>query len=1164
MEEKPRHYLDRVNSIMYATFLWVFCSIFRYSGAKLTEIKDSQNTTSEDAKANRERFQGVETTNGLLGFIIGKYWGRLAVFIFFKFIETSLLVLNTYLTIELTNILDDKNDRTPEERQEDFDKIVPLMIMIVASATLRVIILFHNSYFSARIGFQIRAGISSAMFKKMLTTSLTSYGVNTPGKISAMIQVDVESIADLVNSNLLFWEGLFTLIYIFIIFGFTLGTPQLIIYGMTVLIFLILFLLGVLKSKFFMGYMIFKDQRLQLLKSVLMNVRMIKIKCLELYYNSKLTILRNLELSKLGLTFIAFAGLQTFPLLVNMIVPPLVFLFIDQVDYTSLSKKDLISFTLYFGMFFSGCSAVSSCATRFADSYTSCSRIHSFLISKDKESNKQAPENPNMSITIKDGEFFWGVDNDNENEVYGIQEPDSFVDIQQNINSKNGSFKMLIPSLEIKKGEFVVVLGNNGSGKSTFVYSILQEAQQTLSTDVRVKGSVSFLSQTPWVITDTIKENIVFGDEYNEQKLIKVLKLAQFWEDLKEMEKGIDTFCEENGANLSGGQRARLALARCFYHESEVMILDDPVKALDAKVTRNVLEGSLATHFSHRTKILTSNIPNHAKYADRVIIIESGKLVYNGDYRGATKHKIFAGIKIEENNSKREALESFYDPESYDSFEHKVDLAEEEQIATGRVSIKVYCAALWEYFSWWGGIVILILVFLAFGLYSSVQTMSYDWIDKRFKGESTTSFILEILGMSFFSIILLFAAVLVTLRLGLRLSSRMHFKMLFAVLHAKVAEFLDIRTTGFLLNRFTNDLDFSDRSLPIFMFSVLVSLLVNMFMIATFISAAGSAFFIIDLIVFILIIVVCQNYYLKSNNNLNRLLNVSKTPIVQLASGISTGIAEVRAMHKEEYLEDKYLGFINMNIKYYPIIAGLESGFGFYVNLLNYAMLTIPGFMYINSQVKNSSVAGKTLDLSVITLFLQNVNNIGLNLSGLLSGYNQIETLFVNVERCKEFERIEPEVGYRDIEETKRVHQTITQSKIEEHYSKERELLFPRGEIMFKDVSATYPGREIPALSKLHFKITSGEKVAVVGRTGSGKTTLAKLLWRGLQIDQGGIFFDGQDLQELDLMSQRSEMSIVSQEISLIDGTLKENLNPFFDESVIYKVNLEQRGCNKS
>jgi len=1153
MENKSRHYLDRVNVILYATFVWVFSSIFRYSRANLEDIKDSRNTVREDAKINRDRFEGVAERKGLLGFIIGRYWLKLAIFIFFKFIETTLSVINIYFTVELTNILDDKNKRTPEEKKQDFDKIVPLMIMIVISATIRVSVLFHNSFYFARIGFQIRSGVSSVMFKKMLTTSLTSYAVNTPGKISAMIQVDVESIFDLVHENNLFWEGIFTLIYILVIFGFTLGTPQLIIYGMTIIIFLFIFVLGVLKSRFFMGYMIYKDQRLQLLKSVLVNVRMVKIKCLELYYSYRLALLRKLELNRLGYAFVAFSGLQAFPLLVNMIVPPLVFLFIDQIDYTSLNKKDLISFMLYFGMFFSACNAVSSCITRFADSYESCCRVHSFLICKDKSSAKKEPEDPNMSITIKNGEFFW-ITNDRQNEEFvNNREPDSFEGLSQTITNPSKYFKMLIPSLEIKKGEFVVVLGNNGSGKSTFIYSILQESQQTSDTEVKVRGSVSFLSQTPWVITDTIKENIVFGDEYNEAKLIKVLKLAQFWDDLKAMEKGIDTFCEENGANLSGGQRARLALARCFYHESEIMILDDPVKALDAKVSRNVLEGSLAKHFAHRTKILTSNIPNHAKYADRVIIIESGRIVYNGNYKGASKHTIFTGVKIEDNPSNREALESYYEVEPYDTLEQKQDTVEEEQIATGRVSIKVYCSALWEYLSWWGGIIILVLVFIAFGLYSGVQTMNFDWIDKRFNGEETTGFNLQILGYSFLSIVFLFSAVLVTLMLGLRLSSRMHFKMLFSVLHSKVAEFLDIRTSGFLLNRFTNDLDFSDRSLPIMMFSVLVSLLVNMFSVVTFISATGSIFFIVDLIIFILIIVICQNFFLKANNNLNRLLNVSKTPIVQLASGISTGIAEVRAMHKEEYLEHKYLEFINMSVKYYPITNGLENGFGFFVNLLNYAMLTIPGFIYINNQVRDSTTTGKALDLAVISLFLQNVNNIGLNMTSLLSNYNQVETLFVNVERCKEFERIEPEEGYTDIEDTKKNFLAATKSTVDDYYSMKRDAQFPLGEITLKDVSATYPGREILALSKLSFKIAPGEKVAVVGRTGSGKTTLAKLLWRGLQIKQGGIFFDGHNLKDLDLMSQRSEMSIVSQEISLIDGTLKENLNPFFDESVFNK-----------
>lgn len=1164
MASRNMHYLDKISFLYYASFFWIIPTIYRISRADLEKIKNSNNTIAEEASLNQDKFAKIHHIRGLLGFIVRKYIWHLSVSIIFKFVEVALYVTNTFFTIELTDVLDANNIRTPEKAIEDLGRIGPLMMLMLGTAILRTVILFHNNYFSSRIGIKIRSGISGILFKKMLTASLSTYAENPSGKISSIIQVDVESICDLVNANNLFWEGLFTLVAILVIYGGMLGAPQLIIYSITIFVFLIIFILGMLKTHFFGRYMMFKDQRLELLKSVLVNVRMVKIRCLEIYYNYRLAILRKKELNRLGMVFLAFSTLQTFPLLSNMMIPPLVFLFIDQTEFTGLSKKDMISFMFYFQLFYSACNSLSSCITRFADSFGSCKRVHQFLISEEKISTPSKPISENILISVRNGDFTWSSKTkpevQEENELMSHRSK-SFTYVENSLKrqqsiSSISKFALRIQSIVIRKGEFVVVLGKNGSGKSTLVYSILQETKQTLDSEVRVNGSVSFLSQTPWVITDTIKENIVFGEKFDEIKLIKVLKLAQFWDDLKTMEKGIDTFCEENGSNLSGGQRARIALARCFYHESEIMILDDPVNALDAKVARNVLEGSLSQYYSNKTRIITSNIPSNAKYADRVIILERGEIVYNGDYKGATVHRLFDGASLEENSNRGKNICDSYEVKPGDILSHSLDPAQEEIIQKGRVSIKIICLALYEYASFWGPPLILSLVVVAFGMYSSVQNMNMEWIDRFYSGEDTTSYILQILGFGVICIIFLFFAVLVTLLLGLRLSSRMHYSMLFAVLHAKVAEYLDLITSSFLINRFTNDLDFSDRNLPIMMFSLLISILVSGFMVVTYIGAIGNLLFIALLLAFTLIVIVCQNYFLQANNNLTRLINSSKTPLVQLASGIGTGVAEIRAMHKEAHFEKKYLDAINMNIKYYPISAGIDNGLACFINLLNYAMLTIPGFIYIYTQVQASG--GSSINLTTISLFLQNVNNIGLNISGLLSTYNQVEALFVNVERCKEFEKIEPENGYIELDDAKRRGKSISLTNIEKNYPKQQTSLFPNGMIELRNVSAIYPGRETPVLSNLNILVLPGESVAVVGRTGSGKSTLAKLLWRGLKPSSGVILFDGQNIATVDLQRHRSEMSVVCQEISLINGTLKENIDPFLSEDVSREIII---GC---
>ena len=122
-------------------------------------------------------------------------------------------------------------------------------------------------------------------------------------------------------------------------------------------------------------------------------------------------------------------------------------------------------------------------------------------------------------------------------------------------------------NLRIERGEFVVILGENGSGKSALIQAIVSEIRTSEATNPCYLGHkrVVYTNQEPWILTDTIKENILLGSKYNEKRLKKAIRLAELEQDIKTMDKGIDTLCIDRGSNLSGGQRARLTLARAFY-----------------------------------------------------------------------------------------------------------------------------------------------------------------------------------------------------------------------------------------------------------------------------------------------------------------------------------------------------------------------------------------------------------------------------------------------------------------------------------------------------------------------------------------------------------------------------------------------------------------------
>lgn len=1136
-----KHKFDMIGTLSYSSFFWVIATTLEYAKAILSNVKEEPNSIAENARMNRDRASSIIGADGFM-FILMRIYKKE----FFDILILNMIYLGSQLTnisfmIDLTNLLD------PNSTDSNLDlKEAPLyMGLVLLTQFLKTFSLTHMMLYKERVGFRIRSGVTAIVYKKLLLSSLNSYSLNTPGKIASLIQVDMENISSFIRTIDLGIQGFGSLIAICIIYAFTLGWGQVIIYIALIGVSLLVGVLGSVKKHYFTGYMQRKDERLQLLKSIISSVKMVKIKTLELFYNYKVTIKRKLELSRLRGVFITSAFMLCMPMFATISTPTIVFFVIRRYFYDSVGRQGLLVFLMYFDVFLLGYNNISDFIINTADCLVSFNRINEFLNCEEKQESLKETLESDIAFSIQNGEFFWGNREDE------LQNPNNENDLSIIVTSESkdtGRFNLMIEDLKIKKGQFVVVLGKNGSGKSTFVYSLLKESCHNKEAQVHVAGRVSFLSQTPWVFTDTIRENIIFGDEFNQERFIRALKLSQFWEDVNEMEKGVDTYCEENGANLSGGQRARLALARCFYHNSELMILDDPLKALDAKVTRYVLEGSISTFFKEKTRIMTTNIPSHAKYADRVIILEKGYIAYDGDLAGALSHKIFEGVSLERERSEPIDM-NFYQVGAEDNFDKKKDeLEPEEHIEIGRVSAKVIYNALREYGSFWGLPLSFIFAGISFFLYIQYLMNNYRILDE-YGQSSFKSDLLNNLEIGLLCIFTLFIGILLVLLLGLNLSKNLHFKMLFSILHAKVAEYLDIMPSGIIMNRFTNDLDFVDRLLPMQLFTLIFPLFGAGFAMYTYIYATDmNMYFIALLILFVIIVLFSQNYFLKANNNMIRLLNSSKSPIVQLATGIAAGIIEVRAMGKEKYIEHQYLSHINNNIKYSTIVVGLKAGYSFYISIINYVLLTIPGFTYIYFNISSGSQSAMKLD--VISNFLKNINEIGSSFISLVVLYNGLESLFVNLERCKEFEDLDPETGYIDIENTKKIHQSATLATIRENYRQYKGTFIQQGEITMKNYTAIYPNRVNPILKNLNLTIHAGEKVAVVGRTGSGKSTLAKVLWRALVGSGGEILIDEHNIDNADLSLQRSEMSIVSQDISIIDGTLRDNLDPFWNYDV--------------
>jgi len=191
-------------------------------------------------------------------------------------------------------------------------------------------------------------------------------------------------------------------------------------------------------------------------------------------------------------------------------------------------------------------------------------------------------------------------------------------------------------NLRIQTGSLVAIMGSTGSGKSSLIQAILGELKAE-SGQIKVNGSVSHSSQDPWLFSGTIRQNILFGQPMDHQRYEKVVKKCALERDFEQLPLKDKTIVGERGASLSGGQRARISLARAVYRKASIYLLDDPLNAVDTNVARHLFEQCVLGHLNGTTVIFSTHQHQFLQLVDQIVILEKGQLRAVGTYQTLLK-----------------------------------------------------------------------------------------------------------------------------------------------------------------------------------------------------------------------------------------------------------------------------------------------------------------------------------------------------------------------------------------------------------------------------------------------------------------------------------------------------------------------------------------------
>lgn len=267
------------------------------------------------------------------------------------------------------------------------------------------------------------------------------------------------------------------------------------------------------------------------------------------------------------------------------------------------------------------------------------------------------------------------------------------------INNKNNKDKKDTTLLrdinfELGPGSLTAVIGRAGAGKSTVLRAILGEIP-IVKGSIDANGTIGFVSQTSWLFSGTVRENILFGLPLYQERYDKVIHACALIEDFKLLPHGDQTFIGERGLSLSGGQRARVSLARAVYHDCDIYLLDDPLSAVDAKVGRHIFEECITGLLSNRLRLLVTHHLHYLKNVPEILVLDNGQITQRGSFEEIASRSDLCSKILDESHDDSTERETGLECKQSDDKETdgKLGMAEEDR-TVGNVSVKTY----WKYF----------------------------------------------------------------------------------------------------------------------------------------------------------------------------------------------------------------------------------------------------------------------------------------------------------------------------------------------------------------------------------------------------------------------------------------------------------------------------------
>ena len=609
-----------------------------------------------------------------------------------------------------------------------------------------------------------------------------------------------------------------------------------------------------------------------------------------------------------------------------------------------------------------------------------------------------------------------------------------------------------------------------------------------------------------------------------------------------------------------------LSRVRINIISADVYLFDDILSALDGNVGSWIMKNTILGFLKSKSVIMVTHALQYLKGADYIYLMDQGEIALQGDFQKISQSQLYQKFnelenwrseeldkkKHKESESEDETLsvkpntirkQSVYEEHAQEFTETTFNLVAELTLDEDRKFGAVGFTIINKFFKEAGGIIVfippLILIFIQFFLFMYGVNFFQQWtfkFDPETKYENLTKYSIILLSGSSFEAL----GKLVVILIGYRFNLNLHNKMVYSIMHSKIEEFLNKVPSGRLMNRFSKDIDKLDKDTFNYV-AWFMRNISNIFII--FFTVAFSLGWEVLILVCILAIlsVYYQQLYQNARREFQRMERITRSPILNVCSDTMKGLPEVRNMEFINFMKKKLREATNENAKNQMTAFCLRFWFNMRLQVSLAILVLLPCYLMMLFYFKNLSVPK-------IGLFLVSVYSLHLTVIHIVNDLSELDIAMISMERCVVFQETEKEDQYMSYHKD---FKRIINAKGHPHKAvvdiqkrrKECQII-KEGKLEFKNVLAKYSTSATPALNHLTFTLKPREKVGVVGRTGSGKSSLIKVIWRALHLSDGEILIDGHDISKIDLKILRSQMMIVTQETALFKGTLQDNLDP--------------------